>query len=180
MTEQEIIEVLKENKKKGVAYLFLHEDVRDWILENFRDPKLMYLVPDGKWESFSETGFDDFDNVVFALPEYYQEESNGEWVEFEIESYKDKAYRFSADNRVFNWFDWQYFLQYSLECNLGFTAFGGWQYNGSDWNTYPLIQCGEKASSGVSFSIDDKPMIPKKIRFWRENELFCRHNCKMF
>lgn len=72
MTEQEIINVLKENKTKGVAYLFLPEDVWDWIGENFNNPKLMYLAPNGQWRLFSETDFDDCDNVAFALPDDYQ------------------------------------------------------------------------------------------------------------
>lgn len=38
MTEQEIINILKENKARGIAFMFLLEDVWNWIEENFNDP----------------------------------------------------------------------------------------------------------------------------------------------
>lgn len=71
MTDQEIINILKENKTKGIAYLFLPQEVWDWIGENFNNPNLLYLAPNGKWEFFHETDFDDYDNIVFALPDMY-------------------------------------------------------------------------------------------------------------
>lgn len=185
MTEQEIINTLKENKTKGIAYLFLSEEVWEWIGENFRDPKLMYLAPNGKWESFSETDFDDFDNIVFALPEYYEakKESKGEWVEFEI--LQDSRFRyFAADNSVncYLWHEWSRFLTESFQEKWGFTAFGGWLYDksgGGDWVLSPQVGLIDD-SGNAPFILNQyshtyekeriTPAIPVKIRFWREKQ----------
>ena len=72
MTEQEIINILKENKTKGIAYLFLSEEVWDWIRENFDKSNLLYLDSMGNWQYFKDADFDDYDNVVFALPDMYE------------------------------------------------------------------------------------------------------------
>lgn len=170
MTEQEIVNILKENKYKGVAFLFLPGEVSNWITDNLNNSNLLYLDSMGDWQYFKDADFDDYDNVVFALPEMYElpvAKVKGEWVEFEIDQ-KGNFHCFKDnDMHYFFWANWNIFLKaFSDE----YTSFGGWQYeNISDsWNTFPLIRCGEKASCGVSFSNDDKPMIPKKIRFWRE------------
>lgn len=177
MTEQEIISVLKENKTKGIAYLFLPEDVWEWIGENFCDPKLMYLAPNGKWESFSETDFDDFDNIVFALPEYYEakKESKGEWVEFEI--LQDSRFRyFAADNSVncYLWHEWSRFLTESFQEKWGFTTFGGWLCeNDNRWYMAPAIKLKTDNYYWNSYTAEKeevKPAIPVKIRFWREKQ----------
>lgn len=176
MTEQEIINTLKENKTKGIAYLFLSEEVWEWIGENFRDPKLMYLAPNGKWEPFSETDFDGYDNVVFALPDYYKvkQELSGEWVEFEINEGK---FRFipsdvnGLDGVIESWWNWQEFLTVSSKYNLGFTAFGGWQYESNGyWLTEPQVIGKEVLLTTLTdYNEDCKPAIPIKIRFWRES-----------
>lgn len=176
MTEQGIVDVLKGNKTKGIAYLFLPEDVKDWIQSHRNDNKLMILTEDG---DFSDGGLKPSYGIiatdVFALPDDYEpkQEQKDEWVEFKINKFgRFTDYNVDDDNHQisfsFGWHQWSEFLECSYEHGFGYTTFGGWQYEGSDWNTYPLIQCGNKASSGVSFSMDDKPMIPKKIRFWRK------------
>lgn len=172
MTEQEIINTLKENKTKGIAYLFLSEEVWEWIGENFRDPKLMYLAPNGKWEPFSETDFDDYDNVVFALPDYYKvkQELSGEWVEFEIEDFCFAYSHSVGTSHLFDWFDWGFFLKASKKQGWGFTAFGGWQYESNGyWLTEPHVIGKEVLLTTLTdYNEDCKPAIPKKIRFWRE------------
>lgn len=177
MTEQEIINVLKENKTKGIAYLFLPEEVWKWIGENLNNPKLLYLAPNGKWESFSETDFDDFDNIVFALPDYYQvkKEPSGEWVEFKI----NKNGYFTAydvddnDHQIslsFGWHQWSEFLDCSCKHGLDFTTFGGWQYENCDtWFMCPMM-----SEKGVSYHNTDRKKdyvgaVPTKIRFWKES-----------
>lgn len=178
MTEQEIINILKENKDKGIAYLFLPEEVWNWIEENFNDQKLMYLKPNGRWEFFSETDFDDYDNVIFALPDDYEvkREPKGEWVEFEID---DLIFSYFPNRKedarsAYFWFEYDSFLKDSLNWQRGFTAFGGWQYedskrwylapavklqDGKMWNSYIIEESGEAT-----------PVIPVKIRFWKENK----------
>jgi hypothetical protein len=172
MTEQEIVNVLKENKNKGIAYLFLSEDVWEWIGENFNNPKLLYLAPNGKWELFSETDFDDYDNVVLALPDDYEvkQESKGEWVEFEIDQKGNFHCFMNGDMHYFFWANWNAFL--TEADSSGYTTFGGWQYEGSKrWYLAPAVklQDGEMWNSYViEQSGEATPVAPVKIRFWRE------------
>lgn len=42
MKEQEIIEYLKQNKEKGVAFAFMPKEVQDWI--NNASRKIVYLI----------------------------------------------------------------------------------------------------------------------------------------
>lgn len=83
MTEQEIVNCLKENKKKGIAFCFMPEDVWDWVREQLDEPKLLYLNTSGDWKSVEDVDFDDFDNFVFALCGDYElpQKPSGEWVE---------------------------------------------------------------------------------------------------
>lgn len=169
MTEQEIINVLKENKTKGVAYTFMPEDVRDWVHDHFKEPKLLYLAPYGKWDLFCEADdFDDYDNVVFALPDDYEpkKEKQGEWISFEIDSKGE----FDIGTDSYKWFEWQRAM---LEHNS--KAFGGWQYSEDNnlWFMTPQIydSVAEKFLAWACVGVDShKPAIPVKIRFWRENK----------
>lgn len=178
MTEQEIVNVLKENKEKGVAYLFLPEEVKDWVSEHFAEPKLLYLNPLGNWEKFDVCSFDDYDNIVFALPADYQvkQESKGGWVEFVIDNglfyYKtlDKNVMEVCGRKYF-WFQWQEFLYYGKD--EGFTTFGGWQYKSSNndfWFTQPMTIRSDDGDLISGYKDDDKPAIPSKIRFWKVNK----------
>lgn len=176
MTENEIINILKENKARGVAYMFLLEDVWDWIEENFKDPKLMYLAPDGKWESFSKTGsneYDDYNNVIFALPDDYKKESKGEWVEFEIDKNGQFIVEFCKGSLdyCYDWFNWWKLLEKSKEYDYGFTAFGGWQYqNCKAWFMQPMLFQEDHyiTNEFENEPFKTEPAIPIKIRFWRK------------
>ena len=175
MTEQEIINILKENKNKGVADLFLPGEVSDWIAENFNNPNLLYLDSMGNWQYFKDTDFDDYDNVVFALPDMFDlpPKTQTGWVEFEI--LKDSRFRyFAADNSVncYLWHEWSRFLAESLEERWDFTTFGGWQYEDSDsWLMTPQMFLDDHYVN-IVFKDEDrvKPAVPVKIRFWRENK----------
>ena len=170
MTEQEIINTLKENKTKGIAYLFLPEDVWEWIGTNFNDPRLIYLAPTGRWEKFSKTDFDDYDNIVFALPEYYKikQESIGEWTEFEIDQKGNFHCFIDGDMHYFFWANWNVFL--TEADSSGYTAFGGWQYeDDGTWFTTPQMFAQECFATLVDCDEICKPAIPIKIRFWRES-----------
>lgn len=170
MTEQEVIEYLKENKNKGIALLFVPEDVLDWINNNYSNPKLLYLAPNGRWEKFSETDFDDYDNVVFALPDYYElpQKPSGEWVEFEIDQRGNFHCFKDNDMHYFFWTNWGIFLKaFSDE----YTAFGGWKFKDCEaWYITPQVFLDDHhvivTFKGEGNSV--KPAIPCKIRFWRE------------
>lgn len=182
MTEQEIVSVLKENKTKGVAYLFLPEQVRDWVQDKLFDKILLVLDSVGNFIRFEDVeegliNTEDYDNVVFALPGDYEpkQESKGEWVEFEIDSDGFFAFRFSDNNvpKFFFWWNWQKFLESSHQSNWGFTAFGGWLYeNDNRWYMAPAIKLKTDNYYWNSYTAEKeevKPAIPVKIRFWRES-----------
>ena len=137
MKEQEIVNILKENKKKGVAYMFLPEEVWNWISENFYNPNLLYLDSMGKWQYSKDADFDDYDNVVFTLPDMFDlppKPQTGEWVEFEINEKGQFLVIFTQGLRYyFNWFQWWRLLEKSIDYNYGFTAFGGWQYESNGY-----------------------------------------------
>lgn len=82
MTEQEIINILKENKTKGVAYLFMPEEVSEWVWKHLAEPKLLYLNPRGDWKEFNARYLDDYsyENVIFALPDDYKVKEEGRLV----------------------------------------------------------------------------------------------------
>lgn len=173
MTEQEIIYCLKENKIKGVAYFFLPEQVRDWVHDNLYEKCLMVLDSFGKFIFLDdvETGLintDDYDNVVFTLPDNYKpkQEPKGEWVEFDVDQKGNFHCFIDGDIHYFFWANWNVFL--TEADSSGYTVFGGWQYkNCNIWFTAPQLQ----SSDGIvcdGYDNNDKPLTPIKIRFWRE------------
>ena len=134
----------------------------------------------------------DVDNLVFTLPDNYEiekdEEKTGEWVEFEIDDDGDFGYLASDKEEHcktsyytwYSWYSWQRFLNDSKENERNFTAFGGWLYDKSgDWFLSPqvgLIDDSGKAPfilNRYSHTYEKEritPVIPIKIRFWRENK----------
>lgn len=177
MTEQEIIEYLKKNKKEGRILAFMPEEVRKWCEEHICEEHIKELLV---WQSHRWYDAEDIctDDVV-TLPDNYKvkKEPKGRWVEFEINEGKFNFVPSDVnglDGVIESWWNWQEFLTVSSKFNLGFTAFGGWQYEGSKrwylapavksqyddyWNSYVIEQSGEAT-----------PAIPIKIRFWREEK----------
>ena len=175
MTEKEVVDFLRNNRTKGVAFLFLPEDVHDWIHEHFDDPNLFYLDSMGKWQYFKDTNFNNYDNVVFALPDtFYPQKPKGGWEEFEIDQ-RGNFHCFKDDDmHYFFWANWGIFLKaFSDE----YTAFGGWQYpNCGAWYMNPKMLLSDAIDThyaDVLFQGEPAkcmPATPCKIRFWREKE----------
>ena len=180
MTEQEVIQYLKDNMKKGISFHFTPKEVQDWIMKNYRD--CAYLNDDGVWDKAGHhvTGADDiWASDVYALIEGYEpKEQKGGWIEFDI---TDNAFICSDekehDRWHFFWWDWQAFLTESNNSVLGYIAFGGWQYEeDGDWHTSPQLSLIDdtKREYHLGRYTDGKaaervkPLIPIKIRFWRE------------
>lgn len=173
MTEQEIIEYLKENKNEGKILSFMPEEVRKWCEINKKE----LLV----WQSNSWYKFD-ADNIctddAVTLPDDYKvkEESKGEWVEFNVNSKGEITVNIDDDNEptVFYWNEWGVVLNYSRNSRnkAKYVAFGGWQYEDSKrWYLAPAVklQDGEMWNSYViEESGEATPVIPVKIRFWKE------------
>ena len=176
MTEQEIINYLKENKSKGIAFAFMPEEVQKWAKENSRE-LCCYNQPiesteyewmrDGSYKQINQDG-------LYALPDEFEEKKPSGWVEFEIN--ERGQFIVNLKTRYYlNWFEWWRLLEKSMDYNYCFTAFGGWQYKDSFiWTTEPQVQVGRgnnysscycEKEQGEDYTV--KPAIPVKIRFWK-------------
>lgn len=175
MTEEEIIQYLKMNKQIGIVFKFMPEEVKEWC-RKYSEKLCWYDA-----NCWSNGGFEKrlYDDKVYALPEDYEiekkEKSQSGWVEFEV---RDGIFCFlyEVDKQKYSicldWWQWQDFLKESKENDWNFTAFGGWQYeNDSRWYLAPAIQLND-GKLWNSYVIEDygeaKPVIPVKIRFWKE------------
>lgn len=177
MTEEEIVQYLKMNKNIGIVFKFMPEEVRELV---YITPISIFRFFDGKEWIKSEKPFIR-DNDIICLPDNYELkkiEKTGEWVEFEIDEGGDFGYLAKSEKNdrykssYYSWDSWQKFLEDSRLNERGFTTFGGWQYedskrwylapavklqDGKMWNSYVIEESGEAT-----------PVIPVKIRFWKE------------
>ena len=168
MNEEKIIDFLKKNKTKGIAFAFLPKEVQRWCCDH--DSSLIYYQTNNVWNDNSANDVLFESNEIVALPEDFelQKKSQGCWVEFEI---NDKAC-FHTESGDFLWFNWEGFLiqDYISKKPTGFTAFGGWQFESNGcWYTDPqMIDENEELSTLVDYHEKSKPAIPCRIRFWRK------------
>ena len=169
MEEKEIIELLKDNKTKGIAFKFLPEEVQDWIGNHKRE--CVILNSNGVWNSTKDYLSDDSDIdafCVFCLLESFTlpKKERGGWVEFEVNEYGIFAIRDGELDCLYNWWDWGE----ALKCNsYEYSNFGGWQYEGDMyWYTDPRVLSDDGSYDDQYEDRDGaKPITPKKIRFWR-------------
>ena len=159
MKEQEIVEYLKGNRTKGVAFGFMPNEVKEWVeTSSIYTP---YLIFNGEWKDLTANETVN-DKDIIALPGCYFAKQGG-WEEYEI-----KDGRFYEEQRgiFYAWHEWSK----CMSDNPRFTAFGGWQYkNYNNWFTAPQLQ----SSDGIlcdGYDDNDKPLIPVKIRFWRKKQ----------
>ena len=171
MTENEIINILKENKKNGIGWNFLPEQVKIWT-RNIMNYNKCIRFNGEDWIFLNDINVcDKTDNTeIIALPEDFElkKKSEGEWVEFEID--KDGEYHLCSDEH-YHWSEWNNTLRENY-CNSSFrlTAFGGWQYEEDNfWYMEPQLIDEEGNYHSISNFIEKvTPIIPKKIRFWRK------------
>ena len=166
MTEQEIVEYLKGNKTKGVAFGFMPNEVKEWVeTSSIYTP---YLIFNGEWKDLTANETVN-DKDIIALPGCYFAKQGG-WEEYEI-----KDGRFYEEQRgiFYAWHEWSK----CMSDNPRFTAFGGWQYSDTYadkdvWYLYPQIykeSIAQRYASYFGKDTDDvKPAIPVRIRFWKE------------
>lgn len=178
MTEQEIINILKDNKRNGIAFGFLPDEVIRFALKHKEN--LKFHDSEGFWidtECQHKEGYEISIHEIVCLPKDFElkEKMQGEWVEFEIDN---EGFFISDKNVKCMWPCWSDFLFDSR--HREYTAFGGWQYENSDsWLMTPRLAV---ISPNVTIYQDNynsknyaececkecKPAIPVKIRFWRE------------
>lgn len=176
MTENEIIQILKDNKRNGIAFGFLPDEVIQFALKHKEN--LKFHDSEGFWidtECQHKEGYDISIHEIVCLPEDYELkkiEKTGEWIEFEID--ENGCYKILYTDMRFHWSEWNKPLWvYEKDENRSWylTAFGGWQYKNCDaWYMYPMILLGDDRYVTCVFKgevSDVKPAIPVKIRFWR-------------
>ena len=178
MTEQEVVNILKENKTKGIAFNFMPKEVRDWCCNrpNYFNDFLQYK--NGAWrdeyrfvnpsKDLKEMALEEI--IILALPDSFriQQEKNGEWVEFDIDQKGNFHCFMNGDMHYFFWANWNAFLTEAH--SFGYTAFGGWQYEeDGEWFTSPQMATEGSYTTMVTYDEYCKPAIPVKIRFWRES-----------
>lgn len=172
MTEEEIIQYLKMNKNIGIVFKFMPEEVKEWCRKYSK--KLYWYDMDTLVDCWSNGGFEKrlYDDKVYTLSEDFKMEENlkGEWVEFKIENFYFTVNYTGSMNRYF-WTDYGKMLMESFCCGWGYTTFGGWQYEDSKrWYLAPAVKLHDDLwnSYVIEESGDATPVIPVKIRFWKE------------
>ena len=173
MTEKEVVDFLKKNDEKGIAYFFLPDEVRDWINKDtidFKKSELLIFTKFGDWVKFrDEDGIDlcDFDNFVFCLPTHYEIPLRGGWDEYDI---KDGRFYEETRGLFYAWHEWSK----CMSDNPRFTAFGGWQYpNCGAWYMNPKMLLGDAIDTHYADVLfqgepaECMPATPCKIRFWK-------------
>lgn len=183
MTEQEVIDFLKNNKAKGIAFAFLPIEVKLWCSDH--DSSLIYFQKNNVWNDNSANDVLFEANEIVALPEDFKltkltkksaEVNQGWWEEFEIDDCREFLVELvdtvtgKECHFCFNWFDWIGCLNKCKDQGIMLTNFGGWQYDGDGWYMDPQVYdrlehyCFDEYLDCNSI----RPAIPKKIRFWRE------------
>lgn len=169
MTEQEIIECLKNNHKNGIALGFLPDEVRQWVYIN---PISIFRFFDGK-EWIKSKNIVIRDNDIICLLDNYELknlEKTGEWVEIEL---KDGKFYDIQQGLFYSWYEWLKIMS----VHPSFTHFGGYYYGIEPIPRWYMTECvaptdcnGSIYTSYTDGDKNIKPLTPKKIRFWRENK----------
>lgn len=163
MTENEIIQILKDNKEKGIAFGFLPDEVIQFALKHKEN--LKFHDDEGFWidmECQYKEGYEISIHEIVCLTEDFElkKKSEGEWVEFNI---KDGVFYDAEMGVCYKWYEWSCFITK----NTSYEAFGGWQYkNNKSWFTIPQVEIDDGCLS-YNYCLEAKPVIPIKIRFWK-------------
>ena len=170
MTEKEIVEYLKNNRTKGIGFIFMPREVRKWITSN-KSKLDFYDSTVNNWVNASN--FNIHYPVIYSLPEDFKFEEKpqeGGWFEYKIDK-NGNFYSADADDKdghYYHWSEWNTCLANNKDNLIGF---GGWQYENSySWYMTPQIKSFDTYScfTAPGDEIPPKPAIPTKIRFWRE------------
>ena len=85
MTEQEIVNYLKDNKTQGRIFLFMPEEVKKWCRKHYSS-LYYYIYEDGIFESMNISNGDEIcDNEIIGLPDEYEIEVSTVFLKFNIE-----------------------------------------------------------------------------------------------
>lgn len=164
MTEQEIISYLKENKCKGVAFVFMSEDVKKWCRQH-KDEKIFIAYRGDRWDIGSCICCNY--NGIYSLQDDYEikPEFKAHYEEFEIDKDGFFYVKKGSDIIYYHWFNWQKFIRENFD---KYNNFGGWLFDDKLWSTNVLMS--DIDSDMSAYSGKDKtvmPVTPTKIKFWR-------------
>lgn len=164
MTEQEIVDYLKENKRKGVAFAFMPEDVKEWCKQHSNESIFIIYYKDD-WEI--DSCIRCYYNGIYALPDAYEikPEFKAHYEEFDIDKDGFFYVKKGSDLIYYHWYNWPKFLDENFD---NYNNFGGWLYNDKLWSTNVLMS--DINSDTSVYSGKDKtvvPVTPTKIKFWR-------------
>lgn len=175
MTEQEIIDYLKNNKKEGRILAFMPDEVKTWCEEHMKE---LFVWQNHRWYKLDVVYISTNDAVTLSDDYKVKEESKGRWVEFDINKNGDFEICGIANDKnitiIYNWSHWDKPIRDNASKNFinGCCAFGGWQYEGNKrWYLAPAVKLQDDEiwnSYVIEESGEATPAIPTKIRFWRE------------
>ena len=190
MIESEIVDFLKDNKKNGIAFAFMPEEVRNWMktqsITNFNIYGYDSMTHECKWHEITNPDYKiNYENDVYCLNQNYElksENKTGEWVEFDIDKNGDFEVCGIANDKnstiIYNWSQWNKPIRDNAAKNFinGCCAFGGWLYGNQHepipkWYLHPCVAPVDvDGSVYTSYTDGDKKIkgiVPTKIRFWR-------------
>ena len=183
MNENEIIEYLKQNKEKGIAFNFMPSEVREWC-EEHKDESIFNVYYSDGW-NIIKSGITCCYAGIYSLPDDYEQktEFKPHWEEFDIDKngfFVEEQVNTHVSPRVYHWWQWTRFLS---DHDAKYNDFGGWVYED------PISEDGKKAellvtsprilkrgrglTSCLLFSNgknEAEPAYPAKILFWRYAE----------
>lgn len=178
MNEQQIVEYLKGNFKKGVAFRFMPNEVQRWCNKH-REEKIFFMFTDEYGWGSKQIKINCSSSSVYALDYEYEQEFKPHWEEFEIDCDGYFTEKTSSDfKRVYYWWNWTEFLDHNSD---KYNDFGGWVYEvpHSDGEKVEFLVTSphilERGKDLCSFTVLDgknelKPAYPSKILFWRHKE----------
>lgn len=162
MNEQQIVDYLKGNFQRGVAFRFMPNEVQRWCMKHAEEDIFFRFDDEHGWGS-KQIRIWCLNSAVYALnydyelkPEFFKPD----WVEFELDedgmfSFEGKRYYYREDDR------------FETENRDKFKGFGGWLFD-DIWRL--VLRVGdddgfmmESYQQGMSVL----PSIPVKIKFWR-------------
>ena len=173
MTEEEIIQYLKMNRKIGIVFGFMPSDVQDWVKNNSQKILCYERQLGNENYEWLRTGF--HYTSICALPDDFQIEEKKEvksgWTDFDID--ENGCYRILDTDMRFHWSEWNHPLwTYNKDENRSWylTVFGGWQYKEEPnlWALCPMVGKDDTIQNFYGADLDIKQAIPVKIRFWKE------------
>ena len=167
MTEQEIMDILIQNREKGIAFGFLPVEVQEWCKARMNQ-HIFNVYRDDEWFN-GESCISCSNSHIYTLTKDYKPKPRFDphFVEFDIDKngyfyYEGKQYYYRDD------------VAFEKRHSYIFKGFGGWLYTTDNkqqvWSTVPFVLSDNDNCAVTESNEEAKPIYPTKIRFWRYAE----------